>query len=51
VFGSGQIRVPHAQIDDILSPPSRLHLQLVDDAEDIGRKSHHAMESQTLRMK
>ena len=35
----GLIRIPHAEIDDVLSPRPRLCLQLIDDIEDVGRKA------------
>jgi len=51
MFGRRQIRIPHAQIDNILSPSSCVYLQLIHDAEDIWRKPHHPMKSQTLGTK
>jgi hypothetical protein len=51
VLGSGQIRVPHAQINDILSSLPRLYLQLVHNAKDVRRQPHHSMKARTLRVK
>ena len=37
VRGCGQVRIAHAQVDDVLACPASLHLQLVDGGENIGR--------------
>jgi hypothetical protein len=39
VTGRRLIRVPHAEVNDILPARSRCRLQLVDDIEDIGRET------------
>ena len=36
VLGRALIRIPHAQVDDVLTLGPRLALQVVDDREDIG---------------
>jgi len=38
VGGRGQVRVAHAEVDDVLAPRPRLDLQLVHDGEDVGRQ-------------
>ena len=35
----GQVRVAHAEVDDVLAAPARLGLHVVDDAEDVGRQT------------
>jgi hypothetical protein len=51
MFGGWEIRIPHAQIDDIFPSLPSLYLQLIHDAENIGRQPHHPMKSGALRVK
>jgi len=51
MFGSGEIRIPHAQINDILPSLPGLYLQLIHNAENIRRQPHHPMKSGTLGVK
>jgi hypothetical protein len=51
MFGSGEIRIPHAQVDDILPSLSGLYLQLIHNAENIRRQPHHPMKSGTFGVK
>ena len=37
-----QVRISHPEVDNVLSGPPRLHLQLGNDAEDIRRQSFNA---------
>ena len=37
-IGRGQVRVAHAQIDNVLAAMPRFHFQMVDDGKNIGRK-------------
>ena len=39
VLRRGLVRVAHAQVDDVLSLRPRLRLEVVDDGEDVGRKT------------
>lgn len=40
----GLIRIPHAEIDDVLTPRTGLFLQLADDIEDIGGQAPDTLE-------
>jgi len=51
MFRRWQIRVSHTQINNILSLSSGLHLQLIDNAEDIRGEPLHAMKPSPLGMK
>jgi len=38
-----EVRVPHSQVNDVVSFPPGLHLQVIDDGKDVGRKSLDAI--------
>src|SRR5690606_16623462 len=38
----GTIRIAHAHVDDVLAAPSRSHLELAGDVEDVGRQAADA---------
>ena len=42
--GRGQVRVAHAQVDDVLVSPPHLHFQLVDGGEDVWGEALHTRE-------
>jgi hypothetical protein len=41
---SSQIWIPHAEVNDVLTPMPRLHLHAIDNAEDIRRQPLYALE-------
>ena len=45
VRGRGEVGVPKAQVDHVLAGPPGLELELVHDAEHIGRESLHFLEA------
>ena len=44
MFWGGNIGISHTKIDDILSPASRLHFDLIHGGKDIGGQSAHSHE-------
>jgi hypothetical protein len=52
---SGEVGVAHSQVDDIVSPPPGLHLQVIDDGKNVGRqpsdtvKFFHSLKPQTRK--
>ncbi len=40
----GEVRVPHSQVNDVVPFAPGLHLQVIDDGKDVGRKPLDAIE-------
>jgi hypothetical protein len=51
MFGSGEIGISHAQVDDILPSLPGLYLQLIHNAENVRGQPHHPMKTGTLWVK